>query len=170
MPLRYAASSPPQLSGSLHRLAKEQFHRPPGFLSGYAYQNGKCEHRSDYPQEEDLVRGICGAHGSHETAKVRGVRTTGGERGLRGRAGKRVNGVFPGRPQSFRYQRRPVDDCRPGRRVIAQDDRTRGGTFHDEMDRCRESQGWSTACSSMPERDGGRTKERIARSKRACAG
>ena len=29
-----------------------------------------------------------------------------------------------------------------------------GRTFHDEMDRCRESQGWTTACSNMPERDG----------------
>ena len=31
---------------------------------------------------------------------------------------------------------------------------TRGGTFHDEMDRHRESQGWTTACNSMPERNG----------------
>ena len=30
----------------------------------------------------------------------------------------------------------------------------RGGTFHGEMDRCRESQSWTTACSDMPERDG----------------
>ena len=31
---------------------------------------------------------------------------------------KRVDGVFPVPPQSFRYQHRPVDDCRPGRRGI----------------------------------------------------
>ena len=65
-------------------------------------------------------------------------------------------GVPPGRPQSFRYQRRPVGDCGPGRGGMAQDRGTRGGTFHGEMDRCRESQGWTmtTACSvnSMPER------------------
>ena len=36
----------------------------------------------------------------------------------------------------------------------AQDGGTRGGTFHGEIDRCRESQGWTTACSSMPERNG----------------
>ena len=30
----------------------------------------------------------------------------------------------------------------------------RGGAFHGEIDRCRESQGWTTACSSMPEHDG----------------
>ena len=28
------------------------------------------------------------------------------------------------------------------------------GTFHGEMDRCRERQGWTTASSRMPERDG----------------
>ena len=37
---------------------------------------------------------------------------------------------------------------------MAQNGRTRGGTFHGEMDRCRENQGWTTACSGMPERDG----------------
>ena len=26
--------------------------------------------------------------------------------------------------------------------------------FHDEMDHCRESQGWATACSGMSEGDG----------------
>ena len=38
---------------------------------------------------------------------------------------------------------------------MAQDGGTRDGTFHGGMDRCRESQGWTTACSikSMPERD-----------------
>ena len=39
MPLRHAAPSPQQLPDSLHRLAKEQSHRPPGFLSGNAYQD-----------------------------------------------------------------------------------------------------------------------------------
>ena len=71
-----------------------------------------------------------------------------------GCVGKRVDGVFPGRPQSFRHQRRPVDDCSPGRGGMAQNGGTRGGTFHGEMDRCRESQGWTTACSRMPEREG----------------
>ena len=32
--------------------------------------------------------------------------------------------------------------------------RTRGNGFHGEMDRCRENQGWSMACGSIPERDG----------------
>ena len=48
----------------------------------------------------------------YETAEVRDVRRNGGRRGLCGRPGKRVDGVFPGRSQSFRHQRRPVDDCR----------------------------------------------------------
>ena len=33
-------------------------------------------------------------------------------------------------------------------------DGSRGGTFHGEMNRCRGSQGWTTASSRMPERDG----------------
>ena len=85
---------------------------------------------------------------------MRGFWRSGGGRGLRGGAGKRLGGVFPGRPQSFRHQRRPVDDCHPGQGEMAQGGGTRGGTFHGEMDHCRESQDWTTACSSMPERDG----------------
>ena len=85
---------------------------------------------------------------------MRDVRRNGGGRGLRGGPGIRVDEVFPGRPQSFRYQRRPVDDCSPGLGGMAQDGGTRGGTFHGEIDGCRESQGWTTTCSSMPKRDG----------------
>ena len=32
--------------------------------------------------------------------------------------------------------------------------RNKGRNWHDEIDRCRESQGWTTACSHMPKRDG----------------
>ena len=43
-----------------------------------------------------------------------------------------------------------------GRGGMAQEGGARGGMFHGEVDRCRESQGWTTACNSisMPERDG----------------
>ena len=78
-----------------------------------------------------FVRRIYGGHGGHETAELCDWRT-GGERGLRGGPGKRLDGMSPGRPQSFRYQRRLVDNCSPARRGgIAQDGGTRGGTFHD---------------------------------------
>ena len=40
-----------------------------------------------------------------------------------------------------------LDDCSPGRGGKAQDGGTRGGIFHGEMDRCSESQSWTTACS-----------------------
>ena len=86
---------------------------------------------------------------------MRDVRRTGGGRGLCGGLGKRVDGVFLGRPQSFRHQRRPVHDCSPGRGGMTQNDGARGGTFYGEIDRCcRGCQGWTTACSRMPERDG----------------
>ena len=60
-------------------------------------------------------------------------------------------GCFPDDLRTFDIN---ADDCRPGRGGMAQDGGTRGGTFHGEMDRCRESQGWTTVCNSMPERDG----------------
>ena len=65
-----------------------------------------------------------------------------------------MDGVFPGRHQSVQHERRPLDYCSPGRGGMRQNGGTSGGTFHDEMDRCRESRGWTTACSSMPERYG----------------
>ena len=85
---------------------------------------------------------------------MRDVRILGGGRGLCGGPEKRVDRVLPGRPQSFRHQRRPVDDYSPGTGRMAQNGRTRGGTFHGKIYRCRENQGWTTGCSGMPERDG----------------
>ena len=41
LPLWHAAPSLPQLPDSLHRLAKIQLHRPPDFLFGLAYEDGK---------------------------------------------------------------------------------------------------------------------------------
>ena len=73
---------------------------------------------------------------------------------LRGGAGKIVDVVSPGRPQSFRYQRQSVDDYSLGREGMAQDGRTRGGMFRGEINRCRESQVWTTVRSSISERDG----------------
>ena len=59
-----------------------------------------------------------------------------------GRRDNESMSLSSGRPQSFRYQRRPVDNyCSPGRAGLTQDGGTRGATFHAEMDRCcRESQ------------------------------
>ena len=51
---------------------------------------------------------------------------------------------------------------------MAQDDGTRGGTFHGEMDRCRESQGWTTACRSMTERDGKGQEEDSPKQEWSC--
>ena len=49
---------------------------------------------------------------------------------------------------------------------MAQNGGTRGGTFHGEMDRCRKNQGWTRHAVVYPNVTG-RTKERIAQSKRA---
>ena len=99
---------------------------------------------------------------------MRDVRRVGGERELCGVAGKIMDGVFPRPPQSFRHQHPPGDDCSPGRGEIAQDGTTRGGKFHDEMERCRESHGWTTACSSMPELDGNDQREDSSKHAGSC--
>ena len=44
----------------------------------------------------------------------------------------------------------------------------RDGTFHGEVDRCRESQGWTTACSRMPERAGKRQGEDSPKQAGSC--
>ena len=56
------------------------------------------------------------AHGEHKTAEMRDVRRTRGECGLRGGARKRMDGLSPGRLQSFRHRPRQVDDRSSGRR------------------------------------------------------
>ena len=58
MPLRLAALSPPQVLDPLHRLARAQSRRPPDFLSGHAYQDGKLEYRGDFTQEWILFPGF----------------------------------------------------------------------------------------------------------------
>ena len=120
-------------------------------------------------QEADLVRGISGSHGGYETFEMRDIRRIGGTRGLCGGPGKRVDGVFPGPPQSFQNQHRPVDDCSPGRERMMQDGGKRGGTFHGELDRCSKTQGWTTAaCSRMPERHGKDQGEDIPKRAGSC--
>ena len=75
-------------------------------------------------------------------------------RGPRGGAGQNSGwGASWTTSQSFRHQGREVDDCSPGRGEMAQDGGITDGTFHGEMDRCRQIRGWTTACSSMCDRD-----------------
>ena len=76
--------------------------------------------------------------------------------GCVGGAGKRVDiMVFPGRPQSFRHQRRPGDDCSPGRGGIAQNGGTRAEHFMAKWIVAEKTRaGLRHAVSRMPERDG----------------
>ena len=61
------------------------------------------------------------------------------------------------------------DDCNPGREGMAQNGRTRGGTFHGELiaaDEARAGLRHEVVCPNVT----GRAKERIAQSKRARGG
>ena len=80
-----------------------------------------------------------------------------------------MNGVFPGCPQSFRYQRRPVDECSPGRGGIAQDDPQEAERFMAKWiaaEKVRAGQRHVVGCPNVA----GKTKDRIAQSKRTRAG
>ena len=100
---------------------------------------------------------------------MRDVRRNGGGRGLRGGAGKRVDGVFPGRSQRFRINAdqwtTAAQDEREWRRTAQQGaehfranwtvaEKTKAGLRH------------AVACPYVT----GRAKKRIAQSKRARAG
>ena len=56
----------------------------------------------------------------------------------------------------------------PRTRGMAQNGRTRGGTFYGEIDCYRENQGWTTACSGMPERDGKNQEEDSPKQAGSC--
>ena len=98
------------------------------------------------------------------------VRRTGGGCGLRGGAGKIMDGVSPGRPQSFRYQRRPVDDCRPGQgemRKTTEEGAERVITKLIVAEKAIAGLRNAVVCPNVT----GRTKKRIiSRSKRVRAG
>ena len=72
------------------------------FLTRYinSRKNNRTDHTISYQDTHKKV-------GSE--IEVGDVRKTDGGRELRGGGGKRVDEVFPGRLQSFRYQRQPVD-------------------------------------------------------------
>ena len=55
-PLRHAALGPPKLRDSLHRLTKEQSHRPPGLLFEHPREDGKWGHEGNYTHEVILRR------------------------------------------------------------------------------------------------------------------
>ena len=102
---------------------------------------------------------------------MRDVRRIGGGRGLRGGPRKRVDGVFPGRPQSLRHQRRPVDDCSPGLlegewRRAAKQGAERFMVKWIAAEKARAGLRHAGVCPNVT----GRTKERKAQSKRARAG
>ena len=100
---------------------------------------------------------------------MRDVRRNGAGRGLCGGPGKREDGVFSGRPQSFRHQRRPVDDCSPGRGGMARTAEQGVEHFMEKLTAAEKTKAGlrhAVVCPNVT----GRTNERIAQSKRARAG
>ena len=80
-----------------------------------------------------------------------------------------MDGVFPGRPQSFRHQCLPVDDCSPERgewRKTAEKGAEHFMAKWIAAEEARAGLRHAVVCPNLT----GRTKERIAQSKRARAG
>ena len=137
MPLRHAAPSPPQFPDTLHRLAKNNRADHPISYLDTLIKTGSESIEATLRRRRILFAGFVARVEDTRLPKCVMFGELVGGRGFGG-PGKRVDGVFTGRSQSFRHQCRPVDDCSPGRGGMAQDGGTRGGTFHGEIDRCRE--------------------------------
>ena len=79
---------------------------------------------------------------SHVYAEVRDVRRNGGGAGCVGGQEKEWMRCFLDDLRAFGINADQwTTDCSPGRGGMVQNGKTRGGTFHGEMDRCRENQG-----------------------------
>ena len=93
-----------------------------------------------------------------------------GERGAGYVGGQeKYDRVFPERLQGFRHQRRPVYDCSPGREGMAQNSGQGPEHFMAKWivaEKARAGLRHAIVCSNVT----GRTKERIAQSKRDRAG
>ena len=103
VPLRHVAPSTPQVLDSLHRLAKEQSRRPTDFLSGHALiiKTGSESIEATLRKRRISFAGFVARMEDTRLPKcVMFGELVGGAGGLRGGPGKRVNGVFPGRPLS----------------------------------------------------------------------
>ena len=100
---------------------------------------------------------------------MRDVRRYGEGRGLCRAAGKIVDGVFSGRSQSFRHQRRPVDDCSPGRGEWRRTAEQGAEHFMAKWTVAEKTKAGLRHAVVGPNVTG-RIKKRIAQSKRARAG
>ena len=134
VPLRHAALSPSQFPDSLHRLAKDIHADPPiSYLDTLIIKTGSESIEAMLRRRRILFAGLVAHMENTRLPKcmmfgelVWGVGCVGDQE-------KERMGCFLTISQSFRHQRRPVDDCSPRRGGIAQDAGTRGGMLYGEM-------------------------------------
>ena len=169
VPLRHAALSPPQVLDSLcigwqnNNIADH----PISYLDTLL-KTGSESIEATLRRRRILFAGFVAHMEDTRLPKCVMFGESVGGAGCVGGQDKEWMGCFLDDLKSFRHQRRPVDGCSRGRGGMAQNGRARGGTFHGEMDRCRENQGWTTACSGMPERDGNNQQEDSLKQAGSC--
>ena len=161
------APSPPQLPGSLHRLAGEQSH-PISYLDTLI-KTGSENIQAILRRRRIVFAGFVARMKDTRLPKcvmfgefVRGAGCVGGQE-------KAWMGCFLDELRAFGINadqwKTAVQDEGEWRKTVEQG----AERFHSEMDRCRESQGSTTYAVVCPNVTG-KTKERIAQSKRARAG
>ena len=107
--LRHAVPSPLQLPDSLHRLAKEQSRRPPISYLDTLVKTGSESTEATLRRRRILFARFVACMEDTRLPKCVMFGELVWGAGCAGEGGKRVDRVFPGRPQSLRHQRPPVD-------------------------------------------------------------
>ena len=114
VPLRHAAPSPPQVLDSLHRWRKHnRADHPISYLDTLIKTKSESI-EGTLRRRRILFAGFVARMEDTRLPKCVMFGELVGGAGCGG-PGKRVDGVFPGRPQNFQHHRRPMDDCNPGR-------------------------------------------------------
>ena len=117
----------------------------------------------------DLLGGVCGAHGGYETTEVRDVRRTGGGRGLRGEQGEKWMGCLLDDLRAFCINVDQWTNAAPDEEEWGKTADQGAGRFIAKWiaaEKARVGLPYTVECPNVT----GRTKERIAQSKRDRAG
>ena len=154
MPLRHAAPSPPQVLDSLIGWRKHNRADHTIFYLDTIVKTGSESLEATLRIRRILFTGFVERMGDTTLPKcvmfgemVEGAGCGGGQE-------KDWMGCFLDDLRAFGINAVQLNTATQDEGGMAQNSKTRGGTFHGKIDRCRKKQGWPTACSGMPERDG----------------
>ena len=150
---RHAAPSPSQVLDSLHRLAEAQSHRPPDFLSGYAFKTRSESIDGTLRRRRILFAGFVARMEDTRLPKCAMFGEMVGGTGCVGGQEKQWMGCFLDDLRAFGINADQWTTAVQGKGEWHRTVKQGAEHFMAKWTCCRESQGWTTACSGMPERD-----------------